>query len=206
MPGLNEGMPCAKVGTLRPFLAMLCPHLAMLCPHLAMLRLFPALLCPHLAMLRPFLVMPHPFLVMLCPHVALLRPFLMMLRLFLAMLHAFAVTRREGEEAIHEEAPGHHALRGVLFLVSTTLRQNRGHAAPSRGRGSACVGSSSEREATRPAYVGMPGKPLETPNEARPSRSRVAVEGRRSMSRSKVGVTSTSTRRQDKQRGSRQRK
>jgi hypothetical protein len=36
---------------------------------------------------------------------------------------------------------------------------------PFRGRGSARVGSASERETTRPEYVGMPRERLETPNE-----------------------------------------
>jgi hypothetical protein len=81
------------------------------------------------------------------------------------MLHAFAATLCEGEDAIHEELQGHRALQSVAFLVLTTLRQSRGRAVPSRGRGSECVGSSSERETTRSARVGIHREPLETPNE-----------------------------------------
>jgi hypothetical protein len=78
-----------------------------------------------------------------------------MLRLFLGMLHAFAATRCEDVDAIHEESPGHHALHSILFPVPTTPRQKRGHAVPSRERGSECIGSSPERETTRPGHVGM---------------------------------------------------
>jgi hypothetical protein len=84
--------------------------------------------CAKVGILHPFLAMRHPFL-------AMPRPFLAMLRPFLATLHAFAATRREGEDASREESPGHCA---------------------SRGTGSERVGSSSERETTRPIYVGMP--------------------------------------------------
>jgi hypothetical protein len=70
---------------------------------------------------------------------------------FLAMLHAFAATRCEDKDAVHEESRGHHARHGMPD--------------PSRGRGSECVGSSSECETTRSLYVGMPGEPLETPDE-----------------------------------------
>jgi hypothetical protein len=73
------------------------------------------------------------------------------LRMFLWMLHAFAATLCEGEDAIHEELQGHRALQSV--------------ACPSSGRASDCVGSSSEREKTRFARVGMHREPLETPNE-----------------------------------------
>jgi hypothetical protein len=53
----------------------------------------------------------------------------------------------------------------MLSLVLTTPRQSRGRALPSRGRGSEWVGSGSERETTRHAYVGMPRESLVTPNE-----------------------------------------
>ena len=81
----NDGMRCAKVGMLHPFLAMRCP--------------FPAIPYPLLAMLHPFLVTRYPLLPMRRP--------------FLATLHAFAATRCEGEDASDEESPGHHALQGV---------------------------------------------------------------------------------------------
>jgi len=110
------------------FLAMHCAFLTMHCAFLTMH-------CAFLTMHCPFPVMHCPFLVMHCPFLGVLRP-------FLAMLHAFAATRCEGEDAIHEESRGHHALHRVPD--------------PSRGRGSACVGSDSARETTGPAYVGMP--------------------------------------------------
>jgi hypothetical protein len=72
---------------------------------------------------------------MLCAFLGTLYP-------FLGMLHAFLGMPCEGEDAIHEESRGLHALHGV-----------RG---PFRRRGNECVGSSWERETTRYAYVGMP--------------------------------------------------
>jgi hypothetical protein len=75
------------------------------------------------------------FLAMLCPFLRLLSRYLAMLCPCVAILHAFAATRREGEGAIHEESRGDRVLHGV----------------PSE-----CVGSCSEREMTRSAYVGIP--------------------------------------------------
>jgi hypothetical protein len=40
----NDGMPCAKGGTLHPFLGMPCPFLPMHCPFLPMLHAFLAML------------------------------------------------------------------------------------------------------------------------------------------------------------------
>jgi hypothetical protein len=91
--------------------------------------------CPFLGMLYAFAATPCPFLGTLCT-------FLGTLCAFLGMLHAFAATPRQGEDAIHEESRGLHSLCGLL--------------GPFRGRGSGCGGSSSERETTRYAYVGMP--------------------------------------------------
>jgi len=98
--------------------------------------------CAKVGMLHLFLAMHCAFLTMHCPFLVMHCPFLGVLRPFLAMLHAFAATRCEGEDALHEESRGHHALHRVPD--------------PSRGRGSACVGSDSARETTGPAYVGMP--------------------------------------------------
>ena len=87
----------------------------------------------------------------LCPFLGVLYPFLAMLHPFLGALYAFAATLCEGEGAIHEELREHHALHGMLD--------------PFRARRSECVGSSSERETTRSACVGMPRELLETRNE-----------------------------------------
>ena len=65
------------------------------------------------------------------------------------MLHEFAGTPYEGDEGIHEESRGHRAFLRVLFTILTTPRQ-------SRGNGSECVGSFSERETVRRGYFGMP--------------------------------------------------
>src|SRR5580704_484228 len=81
-----------------------------------------------------------------------------MLSVFVGVLYTFL-------GSFHEKSRSRHALRRVLFFVLTTPRLSRGRAVPSRGRGSESVGSSSEREMTRGAYVGMPREPLETPNE-----------------------------------------
>jgi hypothetical protein len=73
--------------------------------------------CAKVGVLYPFLATHRPFL-------ATRRAFLAMLSLvsttsrqsrgrsvpFPATLHAFAVTRSEGEDGIHEESCGHHAL------------------------------------------------------------------------------------------------
>src|SRR5580704_185768 len=99
---------------------------------------------------------------MLHAFLAMLRPFLATRYPFLGMLHAFAATLCEREDAIHEESRGHRALHGMLFLVLTTPRQSRGRAVPSLGRGSECVGTPSEGETTRYAYVGMPTELLGT--------------------------------------------
>jgi hypothetical protein len=107
MPRSNDGMPCAKVGVRRPFLAMR-----------------------------------HPFLGMRRPFLAMRRPLLPMHRSFVAMPYAFAATRCEGEDARHEES----LVRSALHSMPD----------PCRGRGSQCVGSSSERETTRHAYIGVP--------------------------------------------------
>ena len=98
------------------------------------------MLCAKVGMLHPFLEMLHPLLPMHCPFLAMLRPLLLTHHPFLAMLHAFGATRCEGEDASHEESRGHYTLHGVPD--------------PSRRRGCECVGSSSERETTRPACVG----------------------------------------------------
>jgi len=90
----------------------------------------------------PFLGMLHAFAATLCPFLGMLYPFLGTLYPFLGMLHAFLGMPYEGEDGIHEESRGLHALHGVL--------------GPSRRRGNECVGSSWERETTRYAYVGMP--------------------------------------------------
>jgi hypothetical protein len=79
---------------------------------------------------------------MVCPFLGALCAFLGMLHSFLGMLYALAATLCEGEDAIHEELRGHHALHGVPD--------------PFRERARECVGSSSERETMPPAYVGMP--------------------------------------------------
>ncbi len=92
-------MPYAKAGMLHPFLAML--------------YLFLGMLCPYLGMLRPLQPMSRPFPAMRYPFPALHRPFFAMLHAFPAMLHAFAAMRCEGEDAIHEESRGHHALHAV---------------------------------------------------------------------------------------------
>jgi hypothetical protein len=67
------------------------------------------------------------------------------------MLSPFAGMPCEGEDGIREESRDHHAL---LWVPD-----------PLPGGGSECVGSSSERATTRPAYVGMLREPLETLNE-----------------------------------------
>jgi hypothetical protein len=92
-----------------------------------------------------------PCLGVLYPFLGVLYPFLGTLHSFLGMLYVFAATLCEGEGAIHEELRGHRALHGVPD--------------PFRERGSECVGSSLERETTRPACVGMPREPLEMPNK-----------------------------------------
>jgi hypothetical protein len=102
---------------------------------------------------RPFVTMLHPPLPMLHPLVAMLHPFLPMRRPFVAVLYAFAATRCEREDALHEESHDHHALHGVPD--------------PSLERRSECVGSSSERATTRPAYVGIPREPQKTPSARR---------------------------------------
>jgi hypothetical protein len=84
-------------------------------------------------------------------NVGMLCPFLGMLHPLLGIPWAFAATLCEGEDAFHEELRGHHALRGVPD--------------PFRERRREFVGSSSERETTRPTDVAMPREPLETPNE-----------------------------------------
>jgi hypothetical protein len=103
------------------------------------------------------------------PNVGMLCPFLGALCAFLGMLYSFAATLCEGEDAIHEELSVHHALHGVPD--------------PFRGRGSECVGSPSERETIRPAYVGMPREdnPVRTMQSRRsrkhlPSLQRFALE------------------------------
>jgi hypothetical protein len=111
------------------FLAMPCPFLAMPCP-------FPAMLFANAGMLHPFLGMDRPLPAMLCP-------FTTVLRAFPAMLHVFAGMPCEGEDAVPEESRGHHALHWIPDA--------------SHGRGDECVGSSSERETTRPAYLEIPG-------------------------------------------------
>jgi hypothetical protein len=98
--------------------------------------------CPFLGMPCPFLGTLYPFLGMLCAFLGMLCAFLGMLHAFLGMLHAFLGMPCEGEDGIHEESRGLHALHRVL--------------GPSRRRGNECVGSSWERETTRYAYVGMP--------------------------------------------------
>jgi hypothetical protein len=113
------------------------PFLGLHCPLHPMRRPFLGMQCP----LRP---MRRPFLRMQCPLRPIQRP-------FLAMLHALAAALREREDALHEESHGHHALHRVPN--------------PLRGRERECVGSSSERATTRHARVGMPGEPLEIPNE-----------------------------------------
>jgi hypothetical protein len=70
---------------------------------------------------------------------------------FLAMLHAFAATRCEGEDAVHEESPRHQAICPLSDLF--------------RRRGSECVGSSSVRETTCFTHFVMPREPLETPRD-----------------------------------------
>ncbi len=74
----------------------------------------------------------------------------------LGMLSRFAGMPCEDEDEIREESRDPRALLRVPY--------------PSRGRGRECVGSSSERETTRHAYLGMPREPLETPNEDSPMR------------------------------------
>jgi hypothetical protein len=153
VPRSNNGMRCAKVGMLHPFLGI----------HRLLLGIHRLLLAIH-----------RPLLAMLCLILPTHRP-------FVAMLRAFAATRCEGEGTVREESGGHHALhsllllvlttprqsRGRAVLVLTTPRQSRGRAVPSRGRGSECVGSSSERETTRSAYVGMPSKERTMPTVKR---------------------------------------
>jgi hypothetical protein len=70
---------------------------------------------------------------------AMSRSFLCMLRPFVAMLHAFAAMQCEGVDVIHEESRGYHAIRRVSHLFG--------------GRGSQCVGCSSEQETMRSAHV-----------------------------------------------------
>jgi hypothetical protein len=125
-------MPSAKVAMLHPLLAM---H-----------RSNPAMRRPLLPIHRPFVAMRRPLLPIHRPFVAMRRP-------FPALLHAFAATRCEGEDTVHEESFGHHVRHGVLD--------------PYRARGSERVGSSSERATTRPAHVGMRREQLETPHEER---------------------------------------
>jgi hypothetical protein len=96
--------------------------------------------CAKVGVLHPFLAMRRSIPAMCRPLLPIHRPFVAMRRPFQAMLHAFAATRSEGEDALHEESVGHPALHGVLFPVLTTPRQSRGRAVPSRGRGSEFVG------------------------------------------------------------------
>jgi hypothetical protein len=100
------------------------------------------MLCAFAATPCPFLGMLCAFLGTLCAFLGMLHAFSATLCAFLGMLHAFAATPCQGEDAIHEESRGLHSLCGLL--------------GPFRGRGSRCGGSSSERETTRYAYVGMP--------------------------------------------------
>jgi hypothetical protein len=117
-----------------------------------MLYPFLAMLCPSLAMLFANAVMLHPFLGMHRPLPAMLCPFLAMLRAFPAMLHVFAPMPCEGEDAVPEESRGHHALHWIRDA--------------SLGREDECVGSSSERETMRPAYLEIPKKYVGTPRES----------------------------------------
>jgi hypothetical protein len=96
--------------------------------------------CAKVGVLHPFLAMRRSIPATRRPLLPIHRPFVAMRRPFRAMLHAFAATRSEGEDALHEESVGHPALHGVLFLVLTTPRQSRGRAVPSRGSGSEYVG------------------------------------------------------------------
>jgi hypothetical protein len=85
----------------------------------------------------------------------------------LGMLHEFAGTPYEGEEGIYKESRGHRALHGVLFIVLTTSRENRGRAdlvwtTPRQSRGRAVP---FRRE--RNGKLGMPLMRFVTPNEER---------------------------------------
>jgi hypothetical protein len=124
-------MRSAKVGMLplllvirRPLRAMQRPLLPMQRPFLAMLRPFAATRCQggaagHEESARHHGICPlsDPFrgrgsecVGMHRPLSPMLRPFTAMHRTSLAMLDAFAATLCEGEDAIHEESGGHHAL------------------------------------------------------------------------------------------------
>src|ERR1700733_4894801 len=99
-----------------------------------------------------------------CPFLGMLHAFAATLCSFLGMLHAFLGMPYEGEDGIHEESRGLHALHGVL--------------GPSRRRGNECVGSSWERETTRYACVGMPREPQKSLLCVRPRPLGLAIEPR----------------------------
>jgi hypothetical protein len=110
------------------------------------------MLYPFLAVHRSLLPLHYAFPAMLHPLLPRLYPLLPRLRLFAAMLHAFAATPCEGEDAVHEESRGHHALHGMPD--------------PFRERRSERVGCSSERATTGPASIGIPSPPFGMSTEA----------------------------------------